>query len=54
MKDRYKDAYELVLSDDAVYGRIRFTAIDYLGHRSGTAEYDKSICIDKVVPVIGI
>ena len=53
LKDRYKDAYELVLSDDAVYGRIRFTAIDYLGHRSGTAEYDKSICIDKVIPVIG-
>lgn len=53
LDDRYKDAYDLVLSDNDIYGRIRFTAVDYLGHRSEAAEYNKSICVDKVVPVIG-
>ena len=37
LDDRYKDAYDLVLSDNDIYGRIRFTAVDYLGHRSEAA-----------------
>jgi hypothetical protein len=50
--DRYNTYYEVTLDKDRDYATVEIIAVDYLGHESSIATYEREICIDKAQPVV--
>ena len=51
-EERYSNRYDLVLSENKKYGKIELKLVDYLGHESKPAKYEKEVYVDDVIPVV--
>jgi hypothetical protein len=51
-ESRYNTYYEVEFEKDKNYGNVEIIAVDYLGHESIAASYEKEICIDKKTPIV--
>lgn len=52
VNSRYSSSYQITLTDNRKYGKIKLKVVDYLGHESEIAEYQKMVCVDSVMPLV--